>query len=303
MVQTKKVNNHLQLIIPDDWDGLTIEQLLKEVWQLPKKRIHQLRMDKAIGMNERIVPFSEVIHSGDCMLIENIFNEHHANFSRTKQDIQFLYEDDFLLIANKPAGILTHPNTRDETNTLTNGIVSYLQEKNERGKVQHVHRLDKDTSGAILFAKSTFVGSILDRMLEERRIKRTYTAVVHGKFEKMRGTIQAPIGRNRHHPTRRRVSKNGQDAITHYQVISFDARNNQSQILCRLDTGRTHQIRVHLSHIGHPLLGDVLYGGQPVFYRQALHAKYLSFTHPLTLEKVQVEASYLDDFPDLLGEK
>lgn len=300
MIQTTKINNHLQLIIPDDWDGLTIEQLLKEVWQLPKKQIHLLRMDKAIRMNDRVVPFSEVLHSSDCVLIENIFNEHDYRFISTKKEVQILYEDDFLLVANKPAGMSTHPNTPDETNTLTNGIVSYLQDKNERGKVQHIHRLDKDTSGAILFAKSSFVGSILDRLLEERKIKRTYTAVVHGKFEKKTGTIQASIGRDRHHPTRRRVSKNGQDATTHYEVIAFDARYNRSQILCRLDTGRTHQIRVHMSDIGHPLIGDVLYGGEPVFHRQALHAKFLSFIHPLTLEEVQVEAPYLDDFPDLL---
>jgi len=137
--------------------------------------------------------------------------------------------------------------------------------------------------------------------LEKRKIKRTYMAIVHGKLQKKKGTINAPIGRDRHHPTRRRISNTGQPAVTHYEVISFDAVKNLSQIVCHLDTGRTHQIRVHLSSIGHPLVGDVLYGGKPLFYRQALHAKYISVIHPLTMEKIDIEAPYLDVFPELTG--
>ena len=154
--------------------------------------------------------------------------------------------------------------------------------KGERRKIKHVHRLDRDTTGAILFAKHALAGSILDKTLEERSIKRTYFALVHGQLKRKKGTIQEPIGRDRHHPTKRRVSASGQPAITHYELLEYNSKQNLSLIQCQLDTGRTHQIRVHLSSIGHPIVGDKLYGGKPLFERQALHAGKLVIPHPFT---------------------
>lgn len=300
MNNVKKVNNDLQLIVSEEWDGITIDDLLKTKWKLSKKRIHQMRMDKAVKQNGLPVQFSTTISRGDQLVFEKIFFESDYGYTPSPQPVQILFEDAFLLIANKPNGLVTHPNTPEDSDTLANRVVQHLIMKNENAKVQHIHRLDKDTTGAVLFAKSNFVGCILDKQLEERTIKRTYTAVVHGKLKKKEGTIDAPIGRDRHHPTRRRVSNTGQSAVTHYKVIGYDSVKNLSQIICRLDTGRTHQIRVHLSSIGHPLVGDVLYGGKPLFHRQALHAMQINFTHPFTLEKIVVEAPYLDEFPFLL---
>jgi len=301
MIKVEKLDNHLHIIVPSEWNGITIDDLLKNRWQLAKKRIHQMRMGKVVKQNDLSVPFANKLKVGDQLVFENIFFEKDYGNKPSPKPVQILFEDDFLLIANKPAQVATHPNCSADTDTLANRIVHYLAIKNESAKVQHIHRLDKDTSGAVLFAKSSFIGGILDKQLEERKIKRTYMAIVHGKLQKNKGTINAPIGRDRHHPTRRRISNTGQSAVTHYEVIGFDAAKNLSQIVCQLDTGRTHQIRVHLSSIGHPLVGDVLYGGKPLFYRQALHAKYLSFIHPLTMEKINVEAPYLDDFPELTG--
>jgi len=301
MIKVEKLDNHLHIIVPSEWNGITIDDLLKNRWQLAKKRIHQMRMGKVVKQNGLSVPFANKLRTGDQLVFENIFFEADYGNKPSPKPVQILFEDDFLLIANKPAHVTTHPNASADTDTLANRIVHYLAIKNESAKVQHIHRLDKDTSGAVLFAKSSFIGGILDKQLEERKIKRTYMAIVHGKLQENKGTINAPIGRDRHHPTRRRISNTGQSAVTHYEVIGFDAVKNLSQIVCRLDTGRTHQIRVHLSSIGHPLVGDVLYGGKPLFYRQALHAKYLSFIHPLTMEKIDVEAPYLDDFPELTG--
>lgn len=301
MIKVEKLDNHLHVVVPAEWDGISIDDLLKNKWQLAKKRIHQMRVDKMVKQNGLSVPFANKLRAGDQLIFENIFFEADYGNKPSPQSVQILFEDDFLLIANKPAQLATHPNTSADTDTLANRIVHYLAVKNEPAKVQHIHRLDKDTSGAVLFAKSSFIGGILDKQLEKRKIKRTYMAIVHGKLQKKKGTINAPIGRDRHHPTRRRISNTGQPAVTHYEVIGFDTVKNLSQIICRLDTGRTHQIRVHLSSIGHPLVGDVLYGGKPLFYRQALHAKYLSVIHPLTKEKIDIEAPYLDDFPELTG--
>ena len=186
----------------------------------------------------------------------------------------------------------THPNDETDKNTLLNAAQFYLESTGENSKVQHIHRLDRDTTGAILFAKHSLAGAILDRMLEKRKIKRTYLAIVEDHLKKKNGTIHEPIGRDRHHPTKRRVSSTGQEAVTHYQVIKQE--KGSSYVKCWLKTGRTHQIRVHFSHIGHPLIGDTLYGGKPLYKRQALHAAKLEFTHPITEEEIICYAPFID---------
>ena len=189
----------------------------------------------------------------------------------------------------------THPNNPlTESNTLINAASFYLQSKGELRNIRQIHRLDRNTTGTILFAKHALAGAILDKMLEKRDIKRTYIAAVHGLFRQKKGTINKPIGRDRHHPTKRRISPTGQEAITHYQLLKDDKNKQLSYVKCWLETGRTHQIRVHLSHLGHPIVGDTLYGGQPVVIRQALHAAKMEFSHPLTKEKLVCHAPIID---------
>lgn len=296
MINSSLDKNQLEVITPNDWVDLEIERLLKEIWQLPKKMIHEIRMAKSVYINGTPARFNETIHFEDRISID-ISSFQIEEVPPTLVNLQILYEDEHLLIVNKPAGLPTHGNTPEEKNALTNGVSNLLLDSGKPGRVRHIHRLDKDTTGAVLFAKNNFVGVMLDRMLEERKIKRTYTAIVHGKLNQKSGTINAKIGRDRHHPTRRRVSPTGQDAVTNYEFIYYDAKQNLSQIICKLDTGRTHQIRVHLAHLGHSLAGDVLYGGKPIFNRPALHAKFLEFEHPLTMEFIRVEAPYLDKKP------
>ncbi|MEG9463833.1 MAG: RluA family pseudouridine synthase, partial [Bacillus amyloliquefaciens] len=196
-----------------------------------------------------------------------------------------------MLIANKPAGMPTHPNEEGQTGTLSNLIAYHFQINGEQAKVRHVHRLDRDTSGAVVFAKHRLAHAILDRQLETKTLKRTYIAATEGKVTPKKGTVDSPIGRDRSHSVRRRVSPGGQAAVTHYKVKGYHPGAQLTLAELELETGRTHQIRVHMASIGHPLAGDKLYGGsRTLFHRQALHAKKVSVVHPISGEEIVAEA-------------
>jgi len=252
-------------------------------------------MDKKVRVDGEVHPFSRNLNKGEKLQIL-IFPKEEYGLLPSAAAIDILFEDDHLLIVNKPAGIDTHPNEPNQTNTLANRVAYYFSNKGIETKVRHIHRLDKDTTGAVLFAKNDLAGAILDRLLEKREIKRTYLALVEGRLKKQRGTINEPIGRDRHHPTRRRVSVTGQEAVTNYEVLEYYSDNNTSLLKLQLQTGRTHQIRVHLSYIGHPLIGDALYGGKNVgVSRQALHAAKISLLHPITNERITCSAPFIDN--------
>jgi 23S rRNA pseudouridine1911/1915/1917 synthase len=206
-------------------------------------------------------------------------------------EAEILFEDSHMLIANKPAGMPTHPNEEGQTGTLSNLIAYHFQINGEQAKVRHVHRLDRDTSGAVVFAKHRLAHAILDRQLETKTLKRTYIAAAEGKVKPKKGTVDSPIGRDRSHSVRRRVSPGGQAAVTHYKVKGYHPGAQLSLVELELETGRTHQIRVHMASIGHPLAGDELYGGsRALFHRQALHAKKVSVVHPISGEEIVAEA-------------
>ncbi|WP_113930407.1 RluA family pseudouridine synthase [Bacillus sp. P14.5] len=282
--------------IPAKWDNVTAEALMREVWQAPKKTVHQLRMDKAVTLNGVPINWTKPLRKGDNLHFS--IDERDHGVIPSEMPLHVLYEDEHMLIVNKPAGMNTHPNDPAvEKDTLANAVAWHLQQNEEKAEVQHIHRLDRDTTGAVIFAKHALAKGILDRLLAERKIKRTYWAITHGLMKTKKGTINQAIGRDRHHNTRRRVSPSGQSAITHYQVLEHNKTKGLTLVQLGLDTGRTHQIRVHMSSIGHPLAGDTLYGGKPVVQRQALHAKYIQLLHPLTEETISLEAPFLDDVP------
>jgi 23S rRNA pseudouridine1911/1915/1917 synthase len=290
---TRKRSN-LVITIPDKWNNLTMDDFFRTALQAPKKLIHQWRMSKNVTLNDVPVKWSSILKEGDELSIP-VFDEEIENpVVPNDLGISILYEDDHLLIANKPAGMDTHPSSEEISNTLLNGVAYHLKATGQNCIIKHIHRLDKDTTGAVIFAKNRLAGSILDRMLEEREISRTYLAIAEGLIEGEKGTIRKNIGRDRHHPTRRRVSPSGQAAVTHYKVEKRWPDKKMTLISCTLESGRTHQIRVHLSSINHPLAGDVLYGGKRIFPRQALHARKVTFIHPLTEQAVDCVAPFLD---------
>lgn len=298
MINTNKNGEWLEITIPSEWEELTTEQLFSNIWNAPKKQTHLLRMNKEVKVNDQPANWTRKLNPGEILALRIFTSEKH-DFIPKKMKLDILFEDDHVLVVNKPAGMDTHPNAPIETNTLTNGVAFYLQEKGESGRLKHVHRLDRDTSGTVLFAKYSFIGAILDKMLEKREIKRTYLAVLKGIIKDDKGAINSPIGRDRHHSTRRRVSQGGQSAVTHYKTVSRDFHNRTTAVKCKLETGRTHQIRVHFSHIGHPLVGDSLYGGSKEMKRQALHAAEIEFKHPFTLDTISCQAEPPADFKDV----
>ncbi|MFJ7508678.1 RluA family pseudouridine synthase [Peribacillus simplex] len=301
MENFKITNQHLIIEVLQSWNGLTLEKLFKERWKAPKKLVHEWRMSKEVTVNGNSVTWSTILNEGDTINIPLLDQAENETIKAENLGISILYEDDLLLIANKPAGMDTHPSQPGEAHSLINGAAHHLQKTGQTCMIKHIHRLDKDTTGAVLFAKNRLIGSMLDRMLEEREIKRTYLALVEGNIKKDEGDIKEKIGRDRHHATRRRVSPTGQTAVTHFRVINRDSKKNLTLVSCTLESGRTHQIRVHFSHLNHPLAGDTLYGGKKTFHRQALHARKIEFIHPISELKMIIEAPFID-IPEIFDE-
>ena len=220
--------------------------------------------------------------------------------------LDILYEDDYVLVVNKPKDMVVHPSAGHTSGTLVNAVMAHCGEHlsgiNGVLRPGIVHRIDKDTTGALLICKDDVVHRDLAEQLKEHSIKRRYRAVVQGNLKEDEGTVNAPVGR---HPTDRKKMainhKNGKEAITHYKVL--ERFGQATYIECRLETGRTHQIRVHMASLGHPLLGDTVYGSSKNPYHlqgQALHAMILGFVHPITGEYLEFEAPLPEYFSKLL---
>lgn len=212
---------------------------------------------------------------------------------------EILFEDDFCLVVNKPAGMPVHPPESGAKGSLAGAVAAYYASSGQMNRVRHIHRLDADTTGPVLYAKNHFAQRRLDEDMRKKAVERFYLALVQGNPRKAKGTIDAPIGRDRHRSGFRRVSPTGEKAVTHYEVM--EAYRDAALVRLQLETGRTHQIRVHLSFIGHPLLGDKPYGGRTVaLNRQALHGSELVFRHPFTGEILRLIAPLPVEFAGLL---
>lgn len=276
------------ITLPNQQQPLTLRELLEKEWLVPRKVRHFLRVRKFVWINSEPAMFHQTVQAGDIITLrlEDTDYSYQPVQLGDKKQIRVLYEDEHLIIVNKPAGIKTHPNQPNESDTLLNDLAAYLQNQKQQPYV--VHRLDKETSGAVLFAKNPLVLPILGRLLEQKKIYRRYQAVVYGNLSKDL-TINKKIGRDRHDRRKRIIDeRNGKKAITHLSVHATQPKT--SEIYCVLDTGRTHQIRVHLASIGHPIVGDPLYQKNKG-KRLLLHAYEMYLTHPFTQEKLKVTAT------------
>ena len=272
-------------MIPESLPEMTVKVFLEEQLLIPRKIRHFLRTKKNILINQEEVHLQQIIKPGDqCQLTFD--QEDYPNKEIVWGNpnlVQEIYQDEHLIVVNKPEGMKTHGNQPDEI-ALLNHVSAYV------GQTCYVvHRLDKETSGLVLFAKNPFILPILNRLLEKKEIAREYWALVSGQVPKNL-IFKDKIGRDRHDRRKRLVDpRNGQYAETHVSRLK-GFKNKTSLVRCRLKTGRTHQIRVHLLHHHHPIIGDPLYNPHSKASRLMLHAFRLSFIHPLTLEKMNFTA-------------
>lgn len=269
-------------------NGLTVEELLRTKWRLGKKIVHELRMAKAVTLNGEPVLWKEPLDKGT--KIQFSFEVPASNYDPTPEcEVKIRYEDEHCLIVAKPKWMATHPNDPGDRDTCMNHVMRYVID-NGGHYAEHVHRLDSGTNGLLLVAKHPIAKSIFDRMIEEKTIVRTYAAEVQGNIRTDSGTIKEPIGKDRHHNTRRVVTPagQGQHAVTHYEVINRYKGTCVVHVV--LETGRTHQIRVHMAHLGHPIVGDTMYGArQSDSGDYELHAIQLAFEHPFLNDYVVVK--------------
>ncbi|MCG7386516.1 RluA family pseudouridine synthase [Paenibacillus sp. ACRRY] len=272
--------------------GSSDKQLAAEQWLLtellfPEKLLRQLKANHGIQL------------AGDRLRLA-LFASQPIDVEPRWAEIEVLYEDDFSLVVHKPAGMKLHPDgTRaNHAITLDHAVASYYEMNGIDTSVRHVHRLDEDTTGPVLYAKNAFALAKLDEAMRRKEIGRQYVAIAEGQVSPEYSKIDAPIGKDRHHKQRRRVSESGQEAVTHVEIV--EVWEHATLVRLILDTGRTHQIRVHLSYAGHPLVGDQLYGGRAdSIGRQALHGEVLRFNHPLTGALIEVRDPWPSDFEKL----
>ncbi len=261
---------------------------------LAKDKIKYLISNNCCYLNGNLMSDKEIVKIGDYLTID-ISKYEKLDYLPDEFPIDILYEDDYLLIVNKPAGYIIYPDTNSGHNTIVNFIANYYLSKKLNITVRHCHRLDKDTSGCLIFAKDVITHSAMCKMFEEKKINKTYWAYVEGIIEKG-GIINLPIGKDRHINGKMIVAKGGKLSKTYYKPLSF--KKNKTLLEVKIDSGRTHQIRVHLATIGHPLVGDSIYGGKKSS-RVMLHCKTLSFIHPITNKKIYIEANITNDFRKL----
>lgn len=295
-----------EFFIEEKDSGIRIDRVLTEkMEEYSRSYLQKLLKEQQVSVNHKPAKANYKVQTGDsvCVMVPEL---KEPDITAEEIPLDILYEDDYLLVVNKPKGMVVHPSAGHMEGTLVNAVLAHCEGKlsgiNGVLRPGIVHRIDRDTTGALLICKDDAAHRDLAEQLKVHSIKRRYRAVVYGNFKEDEGTVEGPIGR---HPTdRKKMSinyKNGKDAVTHYRVL--ERFGNTTYIECRLETGRTHQIRVHMSSIGHPLLGDEVYGDKKNAYHlqgQALHAMILGFVHPHTGEYMEFEAPLPEYFVKLL---
>ncbi|ABV61556.1 RluA family pseudouridine synthase [Bacillus pumilus] len=292
----------LSLKVDEQYHHTSLSHFLKTAVSASKPIIHFWMEHQKVRLNQKPAHHAAKVSQGDQIIID-LFETEESDVTPEYGELEVLFEDEHLLIVQKPAGRPTHPNEQGQTGTLANLVAFHFQANGEEKRVRHIHRLDQDTSGTVIFAKHRLAHAALDQMLSKKTIKRTYIAIAEGLFKKKKGTIDAAIGRDKHHAVRRRISPTGQKAVTHFQVMDVNKRLQLTAVKLQLETGRTHQIRVHLSSLGHPLAGDTLYDGvREYINRCALHAKQVDMKHPFTGEHLIIEAPLPPDMDQLMSQ-
>lgn len=294
---------NLEYIVKDE-KYFNVKEVLKVHFEISDRLLIKLKKNKQIFLNNEPVYVDKQIKLGDIININMDFTEESENILPIKMDLDIIYEDNYLLIINKPAGIPVHPSIAHYKNSLSNGIKYYFNTVNLNKKIRPVNRLDKDTSGIVIFAKHEYIQEHLIKQMKTSIFKKEYQAILTGHLSNKNGKIEAPIARKDGSIIEREINfENGEKAITYYMVIKEFIKNNTPLSLVKfiLETGRTHQIRLHSKYLGNPIIGDTLYNEKSEFIsRQALHAYKVSFIHPISKENIILEIDLPNDMKNIL---
>ena len=289
--RAEKNSSLKKYIVADKYAGMTVDVYVKDVMQESARKRQKLFFNKGIYVNGKAAHSKRVLNAGDMVAVRQ-FKDSSYGVTPEDRPVDVLYEDKDLLVVNKPAGMLVHPAGQTTSGTLANYLAMYFKKKGQVVTIRAIHRLDRDTAGCVLVAKSGKIQTELEEMLAAGQIHRGYEAVVEGTDIENKypdGIIDAKIGKDIYHANSRMVTDKGQRAVTHFQVLAKS--DKFSHLALQLETGRTHQIRVHLAYAGKPVLGDAMYGqGRGKGEKQALHAVSIEFTHPVTGEAIKVKA-------------
>ena len=315
----------IDLIVDSDVHTQSMNHIIKQQ-HISQRMRRRLRNEGIITVNDEPATWNTLVHGGDHLVMKLTPEQ---EFSLSPMDLDIVYEDEHILVINKAAGVLMHPTSTVRDHTLANGVLYYYQETHQHYDFHPVHRLDKDTSGIVIIAKTSVVQHAFDK--KHTHFYKTYDAIVEGKLPAVPLTINWPIGRKPGSIIERCCTNEGKPARTDITVISHNSINSSNTIVygspisdsntiigsnnmadencethfthvqCLLHTGRTHQIRVHVSQLGYPLAGDDLYGGHlDYIQRQALHAARVSFHHPMTNEWLELSADMPQDMKNLI---
>jgi len=292
----------LEYTVNENTRHTTVRQVLKALFGMSDRLILRLKKASQIYCNGSVVNVNFPIHLGDVVSADISFEEECENIVPVKMDLDILYEDDGLLIVNKSSNTPVHPSLNHYEDSLSNGVKYYFDSIGLKRKIRPINRLDKDTSGIVLFAKNEYIQECLVKQMKTNDFEKEYLALVDGIVSKPLQTVVAPIARLDTSIIERCVSSDGDYAETDIELL--DTYSSYSLVKCKLKTGRTHQIRVHTKHIGHPILGDTLYGTpSSLISRQALHAYKVKFIHPITNESLEITCNPPEDMLELIDNK
>ena len=277
-----------------------IEQFLRDKGYSRQLLISLKQEPDTVLVNDESHYMNERLSAGDVLTIHIHENETSEKIEPVALPLHILYEDEDILVINKSAGMPIHPSINNYGNTLANALAYYYEQQNKPFIFRCTNRLDRDTSGVTIIAKNQLSSGILSTMVMNHEVSREYMAIVHGTNLPDSGTIQAPIGRMPGSIIERKVDfEHGEDAITHYHVLQ--RKNGHSLVSLKLETGRTHQIRIHMKYLGYPLIGDYLYNpDMELIQRQALHSYRMTFNHPITRKHMEFVAPLPEDMASIM---
>ena len=296
------MNRNIDYIIDENSAGLRVEQFLRRKRYSGQNLSEIKRMPKSILVNGVHYYMRQELSTGDHLQVRICETKNSEKIPPTNLPLDIIYEDEDLLVLNKPAGMPIHPSLNNYTNSIANALAYYFQSQGKPFIFRCCNRLDRDTSGLTIVSKHLVSGSILSDMTKYREVHREYLAIARGSVTPSEGTIQAPLGRKEGTIIERTVDwEHGEDAVTHYKVVK--EANGHSLVSLRLETGRTHQIRIHMKYLGYPLIGDYLYNPDMEYMtRQALHSHHMEFTHPITGEHMSFTAPLPEDMARVMQE-